>query len=59
MVFMREEDDRARLDKAEMKGKIELVIGMHEDGLEMDRIAKIAKMTAHEVREMIEKHLNK
>ena len=58
-AFMREEDDRARLDKAEMKGKIELVIGMHEDGLGMDRIAKIAKMTVHEVQEMIEKHLSK
>jgi hypothetical protein len=47
------------LDKAEMKGKIELVIGMQEDGLGMDRIAKIAKMTLQEVQEMIEKHLNK
>jgi predicted transposase/invertase (TIGR01784 family) len=58
-AFMREEDDRARLDKAEMKGKIELVIGMQEDGLGMDRIAKIAKMTLQEVQEMIEKHLSK
>jgi predicted transposase/invertase (TIGR01784 family) len=58
-AFMREEDDRARLDKAEMKGKIELVIGMHEDGLGMDRIARIAKMTVQEVQEMVEKHLNK
>lgn len=58
-AFMREEDDRARLDKAEMKGKIELVIGMHEDELGMDRIAKIAKMTVPEVQEIIEKHLNK
>ena len=58
-AFMREEDDRARLDKAEMKGKIELVIGMHEDGLGMDRIAKIAKMTVLEVQEMVEKHWNK
>jgi predicted transposase/invertase (TIGR01784 family) len=58
-AFMREEDDRARLDKAEMKGKIELVIGMHEDGLGIERIAKIAKMTVLEVQEMVEKHLNK
>ena len=58
-AFMREEDDRARLDKAEMKGKIELVIGMHEDELGMDRIAKIAKLTVPEVQEIIEKHLNK
>ena len=58
-AFMREEDDRARLDKAEMKGKIELVIGMHEDGLGIERIAKIAKMTVLEVQEMVENHLNK
>jgi hypothetical protein len=29
---MREEDENARLDKAEMKSKIVLVSGMHDDG---------------------------
>lgn len=58
-AFMREEDERARLDKAELKGKIALVIGMHEDGLEMARIAKIAKMTMHEVKEIIENQLDR
>jgi predicted transposase/invertase (TIGR01784 family) len=58
-AFMREEDERARLDKAELKGKIALVIGMHEDGLEMARIAKIAKMTLHEVKEIIENQLDR
>lgn len=57
-AFMREEDERARLDKAEMKGKIALVIGMHEDGLDIDRIAKIAKMTVHEVQEILENKSN-
>ena len=52
-AFMREEDERARLDKAEMKGKIELVIGMYDDGLDVDRIAKIAKMTNQEVLQIV------
>ncbi len=52
-AFMREEDERARLDKAEMKGKIELVIGMYDDGLDIDRIAKIAKMTNQEVLQIV------
>jgi len=58
-AFMREEDERARLDKAEMKGKIAIVLGMHEDGLGIERIAKIAKMAVHEVQDIIENQLNK
>ena len=57
-AFMREEDERARLDKATLKGKTELVIGMYEDGLTVDRIAKIAKMSTREVQEMIDSHLH-
>lgn len=70
-AFMREEDERARMDFAvmkaemrgeqlgEMKGKIALVIGMYEDGLEIDRIAKIAQMSASEVQKIIENQLNR
>jgi predicted transposase YdaD len=42
-----------------MKGKIALVIGMHEDGLGIDRIAKIAKMAVHEVQEIVDNQSNK
>jgi len=58
-AFMREEDEKARLDKAEMKGKIELVIGMYEDGLGLERIAKIAKMTAQEVQKIFDNQQDK
>ena len=58
-AFMREEDEKARLDKAEMKGKIELVIGMYEDGLGLERIAKIAKMAVQEVQEIIDNQIDK
>jgi predicted transposase/invertase (TIGR01784 family) len=58
-AFMREEDEKARLDKAELKGKIQLVIGMYNDGLEINRIAKIAQMSVQQVKEVIENQLNK
>ncbi|MBK9018065.1 MAG: Rpn family recombination-promoting nuclease/putative transposase [Saprospiraceae bacterium] len=62
-AFMREEDERARMDKAvqqaELKSKIEMVIGMHEEGLSIDIIAKIAKMTTQEVSQIIENQSNK
>ena len=56
---MREEDDRAKYDQAEQKGKAkgkkELVIEMFNDGLEIERIAKISKMTVKEVKKLIGK----
>jgi predicted transposase/invertase (TIGR01784 family) len=58
-AFMREEDEKARLDKAEMKGKIELVIGMYEDRLDIERIAKIAKMTVQDVQQIIDNQLDR
>ena len=58
-AFMREEDDRAKYDQAEQKGKAkgkkELVIEMFNDGLEIERIAKISKMTVKEVKKLIGK----
>ena len=54
-AFMREEDERARLDKVRKDGQKELVINMYEDGLEIERIAKIAKMTIEEIKNVIGK----
>ncbi len=53
-AFMREEDERARLDKAKQDGKIELVIELFEDGMPIEKIAKLAKMTVEEVAEIVE-----
>ena len=56
-AFMREEDERARLDKVrnegKNEGKKELVIEMYNDGLEVERIAKIAKIPIKEVRAIL------
>ena len=80
-AFMREEDERARLDKAEQKGiqkgikegiqkgiqegiqkgiqegKVEVILEMYNDGFPVDKIARLAKMTAQEVSQIIEKQL--
>jgi predicted transposase/invertase (TIGR01784 family) len=57
-AFMREEDERARLDKAEMKGKlenqVEMILEMHHDGLSVERIAKIAKFSPDKIIQIIE-----
>jgi predicted transposase/invertase (TIGR01784 family) len=57
-AFMREEDERARLEKAEQVGaekeKMEMVIEMHKDGLSVDRIAKITKLTIERVSQIHE-----
>ncbi|GAB4421738.1 MAG: Rpn family recombination-promoting nuclease/putative transposase [Bacteroidia bacterium] len=65
-AFMREEDERARMDKAVLQAarqaaleavrqsKTALVIGMYEDGLPPDRIARIARMTLEEVQAIID-----
>jgi predicted transposase/invertase (TIGR01784 family) len=55
---MREQDGRGRLEKAvqraEDKKVLEFVIEMYEDGLSIDRIAKIAKIAVQKVEEIIE-----
>jgi predicted transposase/invertase (TIGR01784 family) len=72
-AFMREEDERARLDKAEQKGilkgiqegiqkgiqdgKVEVILEMYNDGFPVEKIARLAKMTAQEVSQIIEKQL--
>ena len=61
-VFMREEDERARFDKAtkiaeqkgKIEGKIEIVLEMFEDGLPLERISKIAKMPLEQVNSVLE-----
>jgi hypothetical protein len=58
-AFMREEDERARLDKAKKDGKIELVIELFEDGMPIAKIAKLSKMTVEEVDEIVGNQSNK
>ena len=63
-AFMREEDERAKFDKAiknaikenQERKDIELVIEMYKDGLENERIAKITKLGLDKVVEIIENH---
>jgi predicted transposase/invertase (TIGR01784 family) len=61
-AFMREEDERARLDKAEQKGKqegkVEIILEMYGDGFPVDKIAKLVKMTTQEVEQIIENQPN-
>lgn len=53
-AFMREEDEKARIDQAKKDGKYELVIELHEDGMPIEKIAKLSKMTIDEVKKVIE-----
>jgi predicted transposase/invertase (TIGR01784 family) len=43
-------------EKAKDEGKAEMIIEMHNDGLSVERIAKIAKISVEKVREIIEKY---
>ena len=62
-AFMREEDERARLDKAEQKGEekkeIELIIEMVKEGFSISQIVKVTKKSEQEVSQIIENHSNK
>jgi predicted transposase/invertase (TIGR01784 family) len=58
-AFMREEDEKARLDKAKKDGKYELVVELYEDGMPIEKIAKLSKMTVDEVKEIVEHSPNK
>jgi len=57
-AFMREEDERARLDKAKQdgkeEGKEEIILEMYDDGLPVERIAKILKTSVERVQQIIE-----
>lgn len=53
-AFMREEDEKARLDKAEMKGKIDGINGLFSNGVSIAIIAKSFNLTEREVLEIIE-----
>jgi predicted transposase/invertase (TIGR01784 family) len=67
-MAMREQDERGRLSLAvrvaEEKGKVEgkeellteMVIEMHKNGLPIERIAKITKISVEQVLEIIKKH---
>ena len=62
-AFMREEDERERLEKAAQIGaekeKIEMVIEMNKDGLSDERIAKIAKLSIERTPQILEQQSNK
>ena len=57
-AFMREEDERARLDKSNQKakeeGQTELIIEMYLDNISIERISKIAKLTVERVKQIID-----
>ncbi|MDX2245872.1 MAG: hypothetical protein SF052_03790 [Bacteroidia bacterium] len=53
-AFMREEDERARLDKAKQDGKFELVIELFNDGMPLEKIAKLSRMTVEEVKQIVD-----
>jgi predicted transposase/invertase (TIGR01784 family) len=66
-AFMREEDERARLDKAEQKGREEerlkaeakegqMILEMKEEGFSIEQIAKITKRHTSEIQEIISKN---
>jgi predicted transposase/invertase (TIGR01784 family) len=60
-AFMREEDERSRLDKAEQKGKdegenkkeIEAVLGFYENGVPIEIISKSLKISKERVEQII------
>jgi predicted transposase/invertase (TIGR01784 family) len=62
-AFMREEDERARLDKAKQdgkeEGKEEIILEMYDDGLPVERITKILKISVERVQQIIESQSSK
>ena len=55
-AYMREEDERARLDKAEQrreeKGKIDAVLGFYKNGVSVDLIANSLNISEELVRQL-------
>jgi predicted HTH domain antitoxin len=47
------------MDKDRKDGKIDLVIELYDDGMPVEKIAKLSKMTVKEVREIVEQQTNK
>jgi len=58
-AFMREEDERARLDKAEIKGKMDGINGLYSNGVSIEIIARYFNLTELEVKEVIYNQRNK
>ncbi|WP_373552880.1 hypothetical protein [Haliscomenobacter sp.] len=46
-------------EKGMEEGKMEMILGMHEEGLSVPQIAKVSKKTEEEVAQIIENHKNK
>jgi predicted transposase/invertase (TIGR01784 family) len=55
-AFMREEDERARLDKAKQEGKEEMILEMNEEGFSIEQIAKVAKKNISKIQQIISKN---
>ncbi len=55
-AFMREEDERARLDKAKQAGKEEMILNLHQNGASLELIALSANKTVEEIQQIISKH---
>ncbi len=57
-AFMREEDERARLEKAELKGEekkeVEVIFEMHKDGVPLKTIAKYLKTTEERIAQIVD-----
>jgi predicted transposase/invertase (TIGR01784 family) len=62
-AFMREEDERARLDKAKQYGKEEgqeeAVLGLFNNGVSIELIAKSLKLPEDKVRKIVENQRDK
>ncbi|TAE47897.1 MAG: Rpn family recombination-promoting nuclease/putative transposase [Bacteroidetes bacterium] len=61
-AFMREEDERARLDKAKQDGKEEnkthTILKLHQKGKSVEEISDLLDIAASEVAVVVKKHLN-
>ena len=46
-------------EKAYEKGKVDMILGMHEEGFSIPQIAKVSKKTEEEVVQIIENYKNR
>ncbi len=62
-VLMKETDEKQEKikadEKAYEKGKVDMILGMHEEGFSIPQIAKVSKKTEEEVVQIIENYKNR
>jgi hypothetical protein len=62
-VLIKETDEKQEKikadEKAYEKGKVEMILGMHEEGISIPQIAKVSKKTEEEVAEIIKNYKNR